>query len=309
MPVSSSPPRVLISLLVLVALLVVQQGVSLPADFRLGRALNNSAHVFWFALCSLLLWNLMPRLDKSRMAGIGVWLLVCLVLGVILELFQIFTDRSASLLDALRNAMGVLLALCLLVIGGYTPWRSGQARGMALAGSLLVVVLGLAEVLALTWLHYQRQQIAPALVEVEPGGVMLRRLSGNWALQNQGGCEGGDCRFSLRVHLDEGRRWPGVTLHEPLPDWRPYSKLQFDIAYPGVKPLQLHVRVVAEHDNGLNYIQYLELNEGLNRVSLALDLFPHVARGDRVKRLLIYTPPEFAGAEFELLDLQLADGE
>ena len=71
-----------------------------------------------------------------------------------------------------------------------------------------------------------------------------------------------------------GGPWPGVSLHEPVPDWSGYRTLLIDVENPGAVKLEFTVRV---HDRGhwQNYSdrfnRHFELAAGERR-TLRIDL-------------------------------------
>ncbi len=110
------------SLLVLtmtVAILVF--GPFSGAEERFGLTDKESHILAFYALAALSLLA-MPRMRKWDIV------LICLAIGGLIEVIQIFVGRSASILDWLADATGVFLAVVPMMFEALRRWLRGEGR-------------------------------------------------------------------------------------------------------------------------------------------------------------------------------------
>lgn len=236
----------LLLLALLVGLLVV------PMPFlrgRVGSALTDLAHL---PAAAFLAWLVLTLLDLRLPTSpwwrrITVWAIAALGAGA-LEFVQMKTGRSASLQDAMANALG---ALAFLLV-----FKQGELLGTVSAGrrTALGWVLGLsaaAAVVIAAWhpatemLDHVRQKLEAPLMASFEDDIELRRMRYQEARGERIDVYATHGRSSLRVFLDAGQ-YPGVSLAWPLADWSDYDALQFDLVVTGAEPLELIVKVEDE---------------------------------------------------------------
>ena len=256
-------------LVVLSLLLVFGSDEILPG--RAFRAFWNLGHVAYFALIAWLLlqWGILRRQPRWRQ---WLWvLLASLLIGGAIELLQIGTQRSADVMDLLRDLGGSLLVLAfypgLLGPGRLRRW---VLRGLVLA-LLLWELMPFGRALIDTGFAWRQFPIlADSSTPFE-----LDRWSGRARLKI---IEAEDGQPSLQMTLLPGD-YSGASLKDFPGDWRGYEALVIELDLPSQEPLRLTVRV---HDRrhergprayafGDRFNRSFPLQPGRNRLRIPLE--------------------------------------
>ncbi len=205
------------------------------------KELWNLGHVLYFALFVYLL---------SRPAFIGrlsskhIWiiaLLATLVLGLLVELAQYFSGRSADLNDLSRNLCGALLVLAFLP--GLMHLSSKK-----LVVTIRVLVLGFGAfhlsplAIALSDEIAARQQF-PVLSDFNMP-FEVGRWSGDAGITVVSGLAGKPGR-QLKVDLGT-QTYSGVSMDYLRGDWRGYKTLNLEVFHSDSQPLSLTLKVYDE---------------------------------------------------------------
>lgn len=220
--------------------------VKLPSHPQLLGVLNNAAHAPVFGALAVTVFCLLGRFPKlSRWRRYVTAFVLAIAAGGAIEIIQPLFGRGAELGDWLNDALGAAAGLALLAyVKSKRPMFLVVALGLLAPVAWLVVGAGSAyisragsfPVLFGDSTHSDRYFTRTRGVETAPASLPLA-----WA-------QTGDPE-SLRIRI-VGQRWPGVTLSEPQPDWRPYSRLLIDLTNPEANPLTLTLRVHDRaHDN------------------------------------------------------------
>jgi VanZ family protein len=224
--------------------------------------LSNFAHGPVSAVLALIVVALLRRWPPCRrnpaleyaLAFAGV-----LLLGAIIELIQSAIGRDAEAGDLLRDGLGALAALGVLMF--FDQRLAGRSAGrwwLRVAGLVVSVAatLALLAPLLTAGLAYQeRNRQFPVLADFDRpfttyfvatlADVSAARAPVPRALAGSAGRATG-----LRVTV-RGKRWWGVALREPRADWSGYERVMMSIANPSSQPLRLRVRILdARHSSG-----------------------------------------------------------
>ena len=218
--------------------------------------LMNFAHGLAFAVVTLLLFRMLrggPTRQSPALPEYLVVVLIALALGTIVELVQGRIGRDASFDDLLRDAQGSLAVVGFLM--QLDPkLRGSKGRRRARHAGLLLGLTGTAMLvwpLIVSGLAYrERDQNFPVLADfdrpfssyfVHPlAGVKLQRTKLPPALAGHA-----QDTYALRVDTPAGSWW-GLTLREPLPDWRRFERLAVTIANPSREALKIQLRLQDE---------------------------------------------------------------
>jgi hypothetical protein len=157
--------------------------------------------------------------------------------GAVAELLQSLLGRSASLGDALANAIGATAAfLWITSHSGSRRWRL-----TARCGSVILLLCGIWNPIAgLIDLRSQIRQF-PVLSSLE----RARELSiwgGTNATTSRSNDWSADGESSLKVALRPAK-YSGAVLMWPVADWQGYERLHIDLMNPGSVPLDVTVKI------------------------------------------------------------------
>jgi hypothetical protein len=261
---------------------------NLPGRGRLSAVLQDSCHAPAFAALALIGFLLLARRNALRSGSLRALLLRCLsvitlavVLGAATEGLQWLLGRDADPEDVVSDFTGAtgMAALWLYV---HLRSRGGSptvARGICLLVCLAALLWWagpLAECARAYWNRY-RQFPVLAQFRAERDLYFVTSSGSQTRIVAPGG---------LFLRLDSGA-WPGLTLSEPMPDWRGYRTLLLDLGNPDDRPLPLQLRI----DDGRPNTGRAE-----NRFNTSLSLAPRVratlrvplqdiARGPRTRAL------------------------
>lgn len=275
-------------LLLLVGLLFAQQQFRLPVMGLFGNALNNTLHVPWFAVVTLLLW----RLIGPRPA---VVLAVAFAIAGLSELLQLTTDRQPSWYDWFLDLIAASCTVGVLSVSGVS--RLGHR--LLIAGWLsLAVVAALAEPVWVASGRFYQAAIWPALIDTsDPRGSIYAVPNTDTKLINSElAWQGGPAR-ALRVTLTD-RPWPGIHLKTLRRSWRDFNELVVDVFVepPGISRFYIATRVVGS--GGTAAWQEFALTAGPHR--LVVPVAKLAPDGIRVSDVLIYGHQDQIGGAFLL---------
>lgn len=247
-----------------------------------GRIIENAGHMPLFFLITLAIlyvlrdwhpfrngrWSALSLYSLAGLAGIGA--------GFLSEVIQMPLRRDASWEDVFADAIGTLCALAVYYV---LFDRSAGPRGWRRALAVVVIVacgsVYLAPIVTMTRAYLHRNGQFPVLADFH-SPVEL-----SWTVS-----------FGVRRKIVDGvlrvefvaDGFPGLSFHEPVPDWRGYKQLVIDLQNPAAEPLALGVRV---HDigHGLQYSDRFNHHFQLaphERKTLRFDL-EDIRRGPRAR--------------------------
>ncbi|HEU4780839.1 MAG TPA: hypothetical protein VFS58_13235 [Steroidobacteraceae bacterium] len=221
-------------LLFVVAGLLLFVPMPIPPTYA-GRTVENAGHAPLFFL--LTLGVIFAMRDHPRFTGARLYALAGLVgagAGFLSEVIQKPLARDAAWEDVVADTIGVICALATYAIfERRAKLRTWQRLG-ALAVALSCIAIFLAPIVRMTRAYVHRNGQFPVLADFRS------RIELYWTLSI--GVNRRIVGNALEVELvaDE---FPGVSLHEPVPDWRRFKTLIIDVENPDAEPLDLGVRV------------------------------------------------------------------
>jgi len=229
-------PRRLLYLLILFVLAGLLLFVPLPiAATYAGRTIEDAAHTPLFFLVTL--GVLFTMRDHPRFQGASLYALAGMVgvgAGFFSEVLQRPLARDASWEDVAADAVGSMLALAVYAMfERRTKLRAWQRFG-ALVVALSCIAIFLAPIVRMARAYVHRNGQFPVIADFHS------RIELYWTLSVGVNREIVDDALEVELVADE---FPGVSFHEPMPDWRQYRTLVIDVANPDAVPLELVVRV------------------------------------------------------------------
>jgi VanZ family protein len=223
----------LIALFVLAGLLLFAPMPVTPT--YVARTIENAGHTPLFFL--LTLGVIYALREDGRLSGVWLYAVAGMVgvgTGFLSELIQMPLARDASWEDVGADAVGAVLALA--VYGAYSSradphrWR----RGAAILVACACIAIYVTPIVRMTRAYVHRNGQFPVLADFHS------RIELYWTVSigvNREIVDG-----VLQVEL-VAENFPGVSFHEPVPDWRGYKTLVIDVENPDVVALNLGVRV------------------------------------------------------------------
>lgn len=264
---------ILIVLLIVVATLLFMR-LPVPPTYA-GRTIENAGHLPVFFLVTLGL--LIVLRNDFRIEGARLYALAGLIgagLGFLSEVIQQPLARDASWEDVFSDAVG---AVCALAVYALFDRRSRIPRAAwiaALVAALGCIAFYLTPLVRMTVAYVHRNGQFPVLADYRSP------IELDWTVGY--GTERSIRGDALEAEFVRGR-WPGVVLHEPVPDWSSYKTLAIDLENPDTVPLGFTVRV---HDRGHwqyygdRYNRHFELAAGERRtLRIALADIEHAPKG------------------------------
>ena len=238
----------LLILFVLAGLLLF---VPLPiAPTYAGRTLEDAGHTPLFFLVTI--GVLIAMRDHPRFQGARLYALAALIgagAGFLSEVIQKPLARDASWDDVLADVVGVVLALAVYALFDRRTRLPAWQRFGALVVALSCVAIFLTPVVRMARAYVHRNGQFPVIADFHS------RIEKYWTLSFGVNREIVDDALEVDLFADE---FPGVSFHEPVPDWRRYRTLIIDLENPAAEPLHLGVRV---HDRRHNF----NFNDRFNR--------------------------------------------
>jgi VanZ family protein len=242
----------LIALFVLAGLLLFA-----PLPIRttyLGRTIENAGHTPLF--CLLTFGVIYALRAVPRIAGAWVYAIAGLVgagAGFLSEVIQIPMGRDASWEDVAADVVGVILALAVYAL---FEGRSGFRRWHRLIAALVAsacIAMYVTPIVRMARAYVHRNGEFPVLADFHS------RIELYWAVTY--GVNRSIVDDALELEL-VAERYPGVSFHEPVPDWRGYKTLLIDVANLDAEPLDLGMRVHDEqhkHSFADRYNRHFEI--------------------------------------------------
>ncbi len=268
--------RVIGAAVLLACLLAAHQWSFFFDATLLSRALQNSLHIPAFAVLAFFIASAWRNLSVPVVFGI------CLLLALLLESTQIFTDRDASMVDLVSDAGGALLGL----------WIARGSRMWQVCGVVLLGVATLWMPLQVCSAYLQRDRIFPVLLDA--GSVRSSLFSSNSDVSVMTEERG---RKMLRVCWRDVQ-YPGVQMIEVVPDWSPFSRfvLDFEVEPAATGEAAAMTLVVAVGHAGVPgtsaYVPR-EFLPGRHRWELPRDVLDH--GNAPISHLIVHSRPEHAG--------------
>jgi len=281
---------VVICLLALVPLLF---RVPNPLERPILYEIHDGCHAILFLVLTLFMLAFARKVAELRkielhpVAQIMLVSLICLGLGVAIEVAQKLVGRSASWGDVFRDSLGVISAVLIyLAFGLKTP-------------KLIASVLTLFSLAPLAWAfapaypYIEAERIRnihfPILMdfEIEQSGIYLENFDGanlsivsppeKWKDNNSGSVG--------HLVLPKGNRWPGFELRSPYPNWSYQQVFTMEVYSPMDVSFQF-VLVCYHADNSRKPLvhQTFIVKPGLNRLTYNL-----TGKEDKISKIILHT--------------------
>lgn len=228
---------ILVALLVVVATLLFIQ-LPVPPTYA-GRTIENAGHLPVFFLVTLGL--LIVLRSDFKVDGVKQYVLAGMLgaaLGVASEVIQRPLSRDASWEDVFADVIGTITALALYALFDRRTRLAAGTRMIAFAVALSCIVYYLAPLVRMGVDYMHRNSQFPVLAEFDSDADLTWIVGDGISRKIE--------RGALEVEFAR-RRFPAVTLREPVPDWTGYTTLAIDLENPDDDPLPLTLRV---HDRG-----------------------------------------------------------
>lgn len=230
-----------ILILFVVASLLLFVPLPIPPTYA-GRTIENAGHTPLFFLVTLGVFFVMR--DNPRFPGVRLYALAGLIgvgTGFLSEVIQRPLARDASWEDVAADAVGAILALAVYaLVDRRLKLRTWQRLG-ALAIALSCVAIFFTPIVRMARAYVHRNGQFPVIADFHSP------IEKNWTLSFGVNREIVGNALEVDLFADE---FPGVSFHEPVPDWRRFRTLIIDVENPAAEPLYLGVRV---HDRRHNF--------------------------------------------------------
>lgn len=228
----------LLALLVLAGALLFLR-LPIPPTYA-GRTIENAGHVPLFFLVTLAIIYVLrgyARFNSGRFAALRLYAFAGLAgvgAGFLSEVIQRPLRRDASWEDVIADAIGVV---CALGVYALLDRRSGLRRWHRLVALTVVVActaVYVAPVATMVRAYMHRNGQFPVLADFHSRAELYWTMDLGTRREIVGDV--------LEVEFREAE-FPGLSFHEPVPDWRPYKTLLIDVENPAAESLYLGIRV------------------------------------------------------------------
>jgi hypothetical protein len=219
---------------VLLAAVLLFIPLPIPPTYA-GRTLENAGHTPLFLIATLSVLLVLRR--DLRLEGARLYAFAGLIgigAGLLSEIVQKPLRRDASWEDVFADAVGVIGALSLAALFERRAAIGRGARAAALAVTLACLFVYFEPIVSMARAYLHRNGQFPVLAN------FASRTELYWVVGF--GVNRDIVRGALEVDFDADK-FPGLSLHEPMPDWRGFKTLVIDVENPEAIPLKLGVRV------------------------------------------------------------------
>jgi VanZ family protein len=288
---------------------------------RLVHAFHAAAHFPLFGLLAAVIFALLRLHGRGSAAhGRGTYLatfLAMLAVSLVTEGLQTLQPaREASLRDVLVNLLGTATVLSLIRLReARLPGGARAALWAIVLGATLVVAVPLA---ALSAAYVKRALDFPTLLRFDLPLDRLRVSAADARLERRSlppqFVRPGDTRSLCVVFGDAS--FPGITIPDPVPDWRGYDALELDLSNPEPRPLRLSLRIDDQAHDGRRedrFNRQLELPaESRERIRIPLDAIRDAPEDrqmalDDIARILLFARAPDRGRQFCLTRITLIE--
>ena len=229
---------VLLGAFIVVAAVLLLVPLPIPETYA-GRTIENAGHTPLFFVGSLFVLAILRQ--DFGIGGVRLYALaglVCAAAGVMSEILQTPFNRDASWEDVQADCVGVLLALALHALLRHRPGRQLVTRAAAILIVAGCVVAYLSPIVSMVRAYVHRDGQFPVLARFDSPVELYWIVGFGINREIRDGV--------LDVEFDRAQ-FPGLSFHEPVPDWSRYGTLVVDVENPETRLLKLGVRV---HDIG-----------------------------------------------------------
>ena len=267
-------------LLLMVAAALLFLRLPVPPTY-MGRTIENAGHTPLFFLITLgVLYAARGHswFDHGRFAVARLYLFGLLAgvgAGFLSEVIQRPLRRDASWEDVFADAVGAVSALAVYALFDRRSQVRRWHRVLALAVIVTSLTVYVAPIVNMTRAYLHRNGEFPVLANFHS------RLELFWTVSIGVRREIVDDSLLIDFVAED---FPGLSFHEPVPDWRGFTTLVLDVQNPAAEPLKLGVRVHdRKHNHQYNdrYNHHFDLAAG-ERKTLRISL-EDIRRGPRTR--------------------------
>ena len=206
-----------------------------------------------------------------------------LVLGFLTEGLQSYSaTRHSEVSDVVHDLIGAMCGLGLFftydpqVTGKWAQWRQFPQHMIIRLCVVLVIGITLLPVVGWTYAYWDRAERFPSILQFASAWEMKFVKAADSELQVVPPPVG----WEKPVHDKVGRvvfhakKYPGIRLEEPYPDWQGYTTFQLDIFSNLQMPQSLAIRIDDVHHNNEysdRFNRRLAISPGLNHIQIPLD--------------------------------------
>jgi len=241
---------VLLAVFVVVAATLLLVPLPIPETYA-GRTIENAGHTPLFFVGTLFVLAILRQ--DFGVGGVRLYALAGFLgalTGVLSEILQTPFNRDASWEDVTADCVGVLLALAVHAMLRHRPVNQRVMRAAALLIVAGCLVAYFSPIVSMVRAYLHRDGQFPVLARFD-SPVELYWIVG----------------FGIRREIRDGvldiefdrAQYPGLSFHEPVPDWRRFGTLAVDVENPETRLLKLGVRV---HDIGHGRAFFDRFNRG-----------------------------------------------
>ncbi len=217
----------------------------LPVQSLLWRETQNTLHtLLFFALALLVLYRIRQH-GRPALTPCSTYMVagsICLAIAIATEVTQSLTGRGFGYFDVLRDLAGIAMAAVLYVLLDRKAAGSRLVTRPAMRGLLLLLLVSLLVISC-----YPPGTLVRDYIARNKAFPVIMDLRADWAdtfikLQDAmpapGACGPGMTGLDLLP-----APYPGVSVAEPVPDWRSYRQLVFTLHNTSAAPVNLVIRV------------------------------------------------------------------
>jgi VanZ family protein len=271
----------------------------IPQGTHLWRELLDAGHALLFgALTVTLIWTARGsvRFRSQRRLRQFLWVASPLfILGIATEIIQPFFGRDGEVIDVVRDSIGILGALCtLLLIESYRA-AEGEKLGShtlwVLRTILLVLFLGVFQTTGAWVMAYaHRDRVFPVLVSYESATarkfIQRQHASIHRCPNPVPGADRTDSVWA-KITFDNLCIYPTITVDELYHDWTGYDSLTFDLYSVASSPATVSLRI----EDATHAVRYedrfntrIAVTPGLNHCAYSLE---QIAQAPATRRMAL----------------------
>jgi len=280
--ISSRRRQVLYAAIGIVILLWVLLTGRPPRSTMLWHEIYNLGHIPLFGLFAVLVLEIsrasLGRFLVAPLAHYGIALGATVVVSVATELLQLnMPGRQAEFQDALHNIIGGLCFLALRACLDTALWQpdGSRMRRWVAVGASLTLLVSFWPLANLGWHYGMRAAAFPVLVDFDSRWQRPFLSSPRAGLDKMKAPAGWTQRKNQKIVAIKfmAAPWPGVSMHEPYPDWSGFNTLRFDVYSELSKPVDLILRIDDISHNNQHRDRFnrtFSVQPGLNQIAVPL---------------------------------------
>jgi VanZ family protein len=206
-----------------------------------GRTIENAGHTPLFFLVTMGVIYVLR--GDERITGVRLYALAGVAgagMGLLSEVIQRPLARDASWEDVFADVIGTVGALAVYALFEKRSPLTRLHRLIALMVGVVCVTIYVTPIVAMTRAYLHRNGQFPVLADFHSRAELY------WTMSLGARREIVADSLDVKFVADD---FPGVSFHEPVPDWSAYKTLVLDLENPDAEVLHLGVRV---HDLGHN---------------------------------------------------------